>query len=112
LAVIVLGLAFYGTRWAAAAGMITVLVLLTILIDAAIQTTQIISRRLIFTVPPETRGRVNAIYMTCLFTGGAIGSVCGTLTYQWGGWTTTASAGGLIGVLVLMLIAFRGRRAG
>ncbi|HEY0182579.1 MAG TPA: MFS transporter [Rhodopila sp.] len=108
-AVAVLGLAFYGTRWGVQAGAIAVLVLLAIVIDAAIQTTQIISRRMIFAGPPETRGRVNAIYMTCLFTGGAIGSMAGTITYHWGGWTATASAGGLIGLIVLGLIGSRVR---
>jgi predicted MFS family arabinose efflux permease len=108
-AVIALGVAFYGTRWSVAAGAITTLVLLAIAIDAAIQTTQIISRRMIFGVPPETRGRVNAIYMTCLFTGGATGSVAGSITYHWGGWPATASAGGLIAVAVLLLFAIRAR---
>jgi predicted MFS family arabinose efflux permease len=108
-AVILLGLAFYATGWAAAAGMMAVLVILAILIDAAVQTTQIISRRIIFAIPPETRGRVNAIYMTCLFTGGALGSVLGTITFHWGGWMATASAGGLIGVAVLTLTTLRAR---
>jgi predicted MFS family arabinose efflux permease len=108
-AVVVLGLAFYATRWAAEAGLVVVLAVLAILIDAAVQTTQIISRRLIFAVPPETRGRVNAIYMTCLFIGGAIGSVLGTMTYHRGGWTATATAGGLIALLVLILTALRAR---
>jgi predicted MFS family arabinose efflux permease len=110
-AVVVLGLAFYATRWTVGSGTIVVLALLAVVIDAAIQTTQIISRRIIFAIPPETRGRVNAIYMTCLFTGGAIGSVAGTITYHWGGWTATASAGGLIGVIVLALITVRTRVA-
>jgi predicted MFS family arabinose efflux permease len=107
--VLVLAAGFYGTRWGLAAGSIAVLVVLAIAIDAAIQTTQIISRRALFALPPETRGRVNAIYMTCLFTGGATGSVAGTITYHWGGWTATASAGGLIGLIVLAMIPLRGR---
>jgi predicted MFS family arabinose efflux permease len=109
--VVMLGAAFYATRFAAEAGLLAVLVVLAVLLDAGIQTTQIISRRAIFAVPPETRGRVNAIYMTCLFVGGALGSVLGTLTYHSGGWPATAGAGGLIGVAVLGLIGVRGRGA-
>jgi predicted MFS family arabinose efflux permease len=109
-ATVVLGLSFYATRWAAEAGAIAVLVVMAIVLDAAVQTTQMISRRLIFAVPPETRGRVNALYMTCLFIGGAIGSVLGTMTYHHGGWTATATAGGLIAVLVLILNAVRARK--
>jgi predicted MFS family arabinose efflux permease len=108
-AVVLLGLTFYSTRWAVSAGLLSVLVVLTILLDAAVQTTQIISRRMIFAVPPETRGRANAIYMTCLFSGGSVGSIVGTLTYHSGGWTATATAGGLIGLMVIGLIATRHR---
>lgn len=111
-AVVVLGLAFFGTLWAAGAGAVAAMVVLTVLLDAAVQTTQIISRRTIFAVPPERRGRVNAIYMTCLFAGGAIGSVLGTITYHWGGWTATATVGGSIGVLLLVMNVVRGRVAG
>jgi predicted MFS family arabinose efflux permease len=49
-AVTVLGLSFYGTRWAASAGAIVILAVLAMMIDAAVQTTQIISRRMIFAV--------------------------------------------------------------
>jgi hypothetical protein len=47
--------------------------------------------------------------MTCLFAGGAVGSVLGTITYHWGGWAATASAGGLVGALVLVMVGVRTR---
>jgi predicted MFS family arabinose efflux permease len=104
-AMAVLGLAFYATTWAAAAGALVALVVLTVLLDAAVQTNQITGQRIIFAVPAEKRGRVNAIYMTVVFIGGALGSMLGTLTYHAGGWTTTATTGGGIGLLTLMLFA-------
>ncbi|MFC7398410.1 MFS transporter [Chelatococcus sp. GCM10030263] len=104
-AMAVLGLSFYATGWAAAAGALVALVLLTVLLDAAVQTNQITSQRIIFAVPAEKRGRVNAIYMTVVFIGGALGSMLGTLTYHAGGWTGTATAGGAIGLLALILFA-------
>jgi predicted MFS family arabinose efflux permease len=73
-------------------------------IDAAVQANQVVSQRIIFSVAAETRGRVNAIYMTFTFAGGAIGSVLGTITYHWGGWNTTAIAGGVMGALALLLL--------
>jgi predicted MFS family arabinose efflux permease len=104
-AMAVLGLAFYATTWAAAAGALVSLVVLTVLLDAAVQTNQITGQRIIFAVPAEKRGRVNAIYMTVVFIGGALGSMLGTLTYHAGGWTATAAAGGAIGLLALVLFA-------
>jgi hypothetical protein len=41
--------------------------------------------------------------MTLLFAGGAIGSVLGTITYDGGGWPATAAAGGVMGLLMLLL---------
>ena len=93
-AMVVLGLSFTCSRWAAGAQALGVLVVLTVLIDAAVQTNHIISQHIIFSVPAEIRGRVNAIYMTILFMGGAIGSVLGTIIYHWGaGMRSPTSAG-------------------
>jgi len=111
---IVLGLCFYGTRWAAGGLSLIALVVLAILIDGAVQGNQVVSQRIIFSGPAATRGRTNAIYMTMQFMGGAVGSVLGTVTYDWGGWTATATAGGLAGLLTLALFATekRSRSAG
>lgn len=106
-----LGLAFYGTRWAADATTLVLLVVLAILIDAAVQVNQVVSQRMIYAVPSDIRGRVNALYMTTLFAGGALGSVLGTVTYHWGGWNATALCGGLMGVAMLMLYGWHGLRA-
>lgn len=100
--------AFAGTIWAVSAAAVAVLAVLAVLIDAAVQTNHIVSQRMIFGAPPETRGRVNAIYMTILFLGGAMGSFLGTLTYHWGGWTAAAGAGTAIGLLMLGLVATEG----
>jgi predicted MFS family arabinose efflux permease len=104
-AMIVLALCFLGTLWAVAALALAVLVVATILIDAAVQANQVVSQRVIFAVPADIRGRINAIYMTLTFAGGAAGSVLGTVTYHWGGWDGTALAGALMGALALALFA-------
>ena len=59
-------------------------------------------------MPSEIRGRVNAIYMTINFMGGAAGSILGALTYHRGGWTMTADAGAALGLLLLALFAAEG----
>ncbi len=97
------GLAFLATRWAATLDTIVPLVVLAVLLDAAVQATQVLSQRIIYSVAAETRGRVNAIYMTMMFFGGALGSVAGTVTYHHGGWNLTALCGGLVGLVMLLL---------
>jgi predicted MFS family arabinose efflux permease len=104
-AMAMLALAFYGTLPAMQAGALISLVVLTILLDAAVQVNQVVSQRIIFQLPAETRGRVNAIYMTIAFLGGALGSIVSTTTYHWGGWEATATAGAGIGVLLLAYFA-------
>ncbi|MGN7292874.1 MFS transporter [Rhizobium sp. SAFR-030] len=109
-----LGLAvfFAISGYAMAAGALILLTLCAVLLDAAVQANQIISQRIIFAISPEKRGRLNAIYMTSAFIGGAIGSTLGTITYHWGGWTATSAVGSLLGIvgLVLFSIEQRGRR--
>ena len=87
------------------------LAVLAIIIDAAVQANQVVSQRIIFSVGAEIRGRVNALYMTITFAGGALGSLLGTITYHQGGWTATAAAGGLAGLVALLLFAAETRRA-
>ncbi len=99
-----LGLSFFATIWAAAAGALAALVVLTVLIDAAVQTNHIVSQRIIFSSRPEARGRLNALYMTLTFAGGACGAVLGTVTYHAGGWTLTAALGGMLGMVALILL--------
>jgi predicted MFS family arabinose efflux permease len=105
-------LSFAGTILAVNALALIALVVLTIILDGAVQANQIVSQRIIFSVAAERRGRVNAFYMTCTFLGGAIGSVLGTIVYHAGGWQGTAITGALLGLVpfVLFLIELRTSR--
>jgi predicted MFS family arabinose efflux permease len=105
-AMLLLTFSFFATEWALAAGALIPLVLLAILLDAAVQLNQVVTQRIIFTLSPEMRGRLNAIYMTTVFIAGALGSLLGTITYHAGGWRATAFAGGLMGLLMLVLFLF------
>lgn len=62
------------------------------------------SRRTVFGTSPAIPGRVNALYMTATFIGGALGSLTGTVTYHWGGWTAIAGTGVVIGLVCLTLL--------
>ena len=103
-AMLVMALAFAGSAWATSAGVMAALVVFGVLIDAAVQTNSVVSRRTVFGTPPAIRGRVNAIYMTCQFAGGATGSITGTVSYHLGAWRGTAGTGVAIGVILLGLL--------
>ena len=108
---LVLALCFAATGWAVIGLAMVPLIVATVLLDASVQTNQVVSRRTVFGTQAAIRGRVNALYMTATFAGGATGSLLGTLTYDRGGWTATAATGVGIGVLSLLLLAveLRGR---
>jgi predicted MFS family arabinose efflux permease len=108
-AMIVLALSFLGSIWAVGAGLLIMMAVFAVLIDAAIQTNQVVSRRAVFGTAPAIRGRVNALYMTATFIGGAAGSTTGSVTYQLGGWTATGAIGVAIGMVLLGLLALEVR---
>jgi len=96
-------LAFLPMAWARGTTGLLAMVVLTVILDAAVQTNQVVSQRVIFAAPAHLRGRVNGIYMTILFAGGALGSLLGTASYQRGGWGTTVAIGVLMGAAALAL---------
>ena len=106
---VVLALCFAATGWAVTALAMLPLIAATVLLDAAVQTNQVVSRRTVFGTAAAIRGRVNALYMTATFIGGAAGSLLGTLTFSQGGWSTTAAAGAALGIAGLGLLAIEMR---
>jgi predicted MFS family arabinose efflux permease len=98
-------LSFLISRHLVAAGWLITFALVAVLIDAAVQMHHGVSQRIILTTPAASRGRVNAIYMTVTFAGGAAGSLLGALTYHHGGWSTTAMTGVAMGLALLLIQA-------
>jgi predicted MFS family arabinose efflux permease len=60
------------------------LVVGVILLDLGVQTTQISNQATIYSLPSEFHSRLNALYITFYFVGGAIGSFLGA--YGWSRW--------------------------
>ena len=92
-----LSVGFLLADWTVAAGSLIGFTIMAVLIDAAVQLSQITGQKLIFSIDPEARGRINAAYMTVMFVVGALGSVIGSATYEAGGWSASALAGAAIG---------------
>ncbi len=110
IAMVGLAVFFAVSGYAVMAGALVLAALCAVLIDAAVQANQIVSQRIIFAIAPEKRGRLNAIYMTSAFIGGAIGSTLGTVSYHIGGWSGTSAVGLALGLFGLALFALEQRR--
>lgn len=85
-----------GSRTAHLAG----LVLGVLLLDAGTQMMQVANQTRIFGLDPGARSRLNTIYMTIYFLGGALGSALSSLAWWRDGWTGVCALG-----VVLMLCA-------
>jgi predicted MFS family arabinose efflux permease len=104
-AMAVLTVSFIGCLFSEKAAMLALLAVFSVLIDGAVQTNSVVSRRTVFGTAPSIRGRVNAIYMTTQFAGGAAGSIVGTLTYHSFGWAGVACVGAGLGIILLLLLS-------
>jgi len=105
VAILVVILSFLAAGWAGAAGLVVLLALCAITLDAAVQTNQVLGQRLVYALPGEVRGRINAIYMTIMFLLGSCGSAVAAAVFQHGGWHLTVLIGVGTGLMLLALFA-------
>jgi predicted MFS family arabinose efflux permease len=74
-----------------------------VLLDLAVQCHQVMSQSVIYTLRADARSRINTVYMSCVFIGGAISSAAaGVLhdTVGWGGVAAYAAALPLLGAVL------------
>jgi predicted MFS family arabinose efflux permease len=110
-----LGSAVFALLVAAAAGIahsLTLLVFAALVLDAAVQVCQVLSLRSIYTLSPESRGRLNGLFIATAFAGGATGSGLAPALYTFHGWSTLLMVGVTFGLAALMVFTseFRGER--
>ena len=79
-----------------------------LLLDFAVQGHQVLSQRDIYGLSDTARARINTVYMTTVFIGGALSSAVTGLLYEASGWTAVTSFGAILPV-VGILIWFRER---
>lgn len=82
-----------------------------ILLDFAVQMNMVLGQREIYALDAHSRNRLNSIYMTSIFVGGAIGSALASALYEHGGWTSIATVGALFPLAALARFAFASRAA-
>lgn len=75
-----------------------------VLLDFAVQMSMVLGQRAIYALDPASRGRLNALYMTSIFVGGAIGSALASGLYEHHGWQGVIALG--TGLPVLALVVF------
>lgn len=63
------------------------LIVAVLILDVGVQATQVTNVALIYTLDETSHSRINTIYMTSYFIGGAIGTFVGLLSWKHGGWT-------------------------
>jgi predicted MFS family arabinose efflux permease len=80
------------------AGNLILLALAGVVLDLAVQGHQVMSQRDIYALRPDARARINSVYMTSVFVGGAIASaVTGVVHSAWG-WSGVTALGALLAV--------------
>jgi predicted MFS family arabinose efflux permease len=91
--------------WLFSAGRTSVVAILVgiVLVDVGFNGVHVLNQHTIYTVAGDTPSRVNAVYMTVLFSGGACGSALSAFIYSHSGWTGVCLLGGGLGTAVCLL---------
>jgi predicted MFS family arabinose efflux permease len=67
-----------------------------------VQMSMVLGQRAIYALDAASRGRFNALYMTSIFIGGAIGSSVASAVYEHGGWLWIVIVGSVFPLLALL----------
>lgn len=65
---------------------VTAFIIATFLLDMGVQATQVNNLAQIYALDESAHSRINTIFMTAFFLGGAVGTSCGLLAWSVGGW--------------------------
>ena len=82
-----------------------------VLLDVGVQGTQVLNQSVIYGLVPSAQSRVNSVYMTTYFVGGAGGSAIAGAAYDSGGWGAVCLLGVCLAGAALLLAA-PAKRAG
>ncbi|XUW92341.1 MFS transporter [Burkholderia sp. M6-3] len=80
-----------------------------IILDFAVQMNMVLGQREIYALHAASRNRLNALYMTSIFVGGASGSALASPLYQHGGWPLVAAVATAFPVVALIHYLVIGR---
>ncbi|PTQ90608.1 MFS transporter [Agitococcus lubricus] len=86
-----------------AKGSIAALVIAAVLIDMGVQANLVFGQRILYALDGSQRSRLNGLYMSLFFVGGALGSAIASSLYLHGGWLLVAVMGALFPLIALVL---------
>ena len=81
---------------------LALLVAASIVLDMSVAANMVLGQRAIFSMPPEVRSRLNGLYLSMFFAGGAIGSALGVWVYATSGWHAALLTGMAFPALTLL----------
>jgi predicted MFS family arabinose efflux permease len=82
---------------------------MTVVLEVRVQMNMVVGQREIYALHAASRNRLNALYMTSIFVGGAIGSAIASVLYEHGGWTLVASTATVFPVIAFVHFLAIGR---
>nr|WP_245238757.1 MFS transporter [Methylobacterium platani] len=74
-----------------------------LLIDIGINTALIANQTRVYALAPGARGRINTVFFTAVFAGGALGASAGTRAFAAGGWPALCAVGGAFAAASLLV---------
>jgi predicted MFS family arabinose efflux permease len=80
---------------------IIALAVAAVLLDMAVQTTLILGQHTVYQLDPDSRARLNSVFIAIFFAGGALGSELSSITYHAGGWGAVTVFGAALPLLAL-----------
>ncbi|HVX36057.1 MAG TPA: MFS transporter [Hyphomicrobium sp.] len=95
-ALVVLAWLLFGV-WDSMAGLVAGVIIM----DLGAQSTLISNQHMIYALRPEARSRLNTVFMTTMFVGGAFGSIGGIAAWESGGWIAVCCFGAALALAAL-----------
>lgn len=86
------------------------LILAIMLVDVGAQCYQLSNQSGCLALVPEATNRSNTIFMSHLFAGGSLGTLCAGVAWGYGGWDAVCLVGFSFSVAVAMVNAFKGKK--
>ena len=80
-----------------------------VVLDFGVQIALVSNQHVIYGLHPEYKSRLNTLFMTTMFVGGALGSMAAATAFVHGGWRGVCILGGVLPVGALLLSLARRR---